>query len=82
VSGRRLYGGGTTVQQSPSLAGLAGGGRLRVRSTRGAVEAQAVPDPGVRRGTLWFPFNPAGGPGAGDLIDDAAPVTDVRLETL
>ena len=100
ISGRSLYGGGTTVQHAPSLAGLAaaativahpadlaglglsGGGRLRARSPRGAVEVDAVPDAGVPRGTVWFPFNPRTGAGAGDLIDAAAAITDVRLETL
>ncbi|MGH9163997.1 MAG: molybdopterin oxidoreductase family protein, partial [Acidimicrobiales bacterium] len=76
-----------TVAAHPSdLAqlGLTSGGRLRLRSPRGTVVAEAVPDTAVPRGSLWFAFNaPCGfGEGPGELIDAKAAVTDVRLETL
>jgi len=42
----------------------------------------AVPDPGVPRGSISLPFNAgADGVGAGELIDVGAAVTDVRVET-
>jgi anaerobic selenocysteine-containing dehydrogenase len=61
--------------------GLEGGQRVRILSPRGSVLLPVVPDRGVPRGVavLWF-AQP--GPGAADLIDAAATVTDVRLETV
>ena len=92
---RKLYDDGTLVQQSPSLAplakpitikanhydldrlGLGTGGRVRVRSNRATFLAEAEVDDGVPRGSVALVF----GEEAGDLIDVAEPVIDVRLET-
>jgi NADH-quinone oxidoreductase subunit G len=92
---RKLYGDGTLVQHSPSLAplapvaciranhydldrlGLGSGGRVKVRSERTTFVADAEVDDGVPRGSVALVF----GEQAGDLIDVAAPVIDVRLET-
>ena len=101
VSGRKLYGQGTLIQQAASLArlapapcaranpsdlqrlGMGQGGRVRVRSNRASFVVDVLPDAGVPRGSLSLPFNSGddGGAGAGDLIDVAASVTDVRVET-
>ena len=101
VAGRKLYGQGTLVQRSPSLAGLAPapcaranpsdldrlgmgtGGRVRMRSPRANFVVDAIPDPGVPRGSVSLPFNSGDEEGAvaGELIDATAPVTDVRVET-
>jgi NADH-quinone oxidoreductase subunit G len=92
---RKLYDDGTLVQHSPSLAGLTQpigvkanhydldrlglgtGGRVKVRSNRTTFQADAEVDDGVPRGSVAIVF----GDQAGDLIDAAEPVIDVRLET-
>jgi anaerobic selenocysteine-containing dehydrogenase len=92
---RKLYDDGTLVQHSPSLAplakpacvranhydldrlGLGTGGRVKVRSNRTTFLADAEVDDGVPRGSVALVF----GEQAGDLIDGAEPVIDVRLET-
>jgi len=61
--------------------GVADGTRVRVTSARGAVELPIRTDPRVAAGTAFIAANLAG-PGAGDLIDAAAPVTEVRVENL
>ena len=62
--------------------GMGNGGRVRVRSNRASFVVDAIPDPGVPRGSLSLPFNAAeDGVGAGELIDAGAVVTDVRVET-
>ncbi len=99
VTRRTLYGNGTLVQRSPSLAplppppklrahprdlerfGFKDGDRLRVRSSnRASFMAEVVADQAVPRGSVSLPFN-APGEGAAELIDVAASVVDVTLET-
>ncbi|MBW3537362.1 MAG: molybdopterin-dependent oxidoreductase [Actinobacteria bacterium] len=64
-------------------AGIAGGGRGRLRSGRATFQVDAVADPGMPRGAAHLYFN-VGQPGedAADLIDFASAVTDVRLESM
>jgi anaerobic selenocysteine-containing dehydrogenase len=52
--------------------------QVRVSSQRGSVVVTAMPDPSIPTGIAVLPFNLPGG-GAGELIDAAAPHTDVRL---
>jgi len=59
--------------------GVDDGGTVLLTSARGAVAVTAVADPAVPRGTARLGFNLAS-PGAAELIDAAAAVTDVRLE--
>ena len=61
--------------------GVRSGERVRVWSARGSLTLDVVVDAGVARGTAVLPFN-APGQGAADLIDAAAPVTELRIETL
>jgi len=61
--------------------GMGKGGQVRVRSNRANFLVDAEPDAGVPRGSLSLAFNSGGGEGAGELIDAAAVVTDVRVET-
>jgi NADH-quinone oxidoreductase subunit G len=68
--------------------GVDSAARVRVRSSRGALELEAVSDAGVPKGVVCIDFNlhgddPSAAPvGASDLIDVSEPVVDVRLETL
>jgi len=68
--------------------GVTTAGRVRVRSSRAAVEFEAVADDGVPRGVVCIDFNLLGDDtgaahaGASALIDATEPVVDVRLETL
>jgi anaerobic selenocysteine-containing dehydrogenase len=66
--------------------GLGSGDLVRVRSSRGSLVVPAAADPGIPRGVVAVDFNVPGAPGARNaaatLIDAAAPVTDVRLETV
>jgi NADH-quinone oxidoreductase subunit G len=80
-----------TVRANPHDLGALGvdsGARVRVRSSRGALEFEAVSDDGVPKGVVCVEFNlhgdglSAAGGGASDLIDVREPVVDVRLETL
>jgi anaerobic selenocysteine-containing dehydrogenase len=61
--------------------GIADGDQVRVSSSRTALTLTARGSDRVPRGTAFLAFAQAG-PGAADLIDGAAPVTDVRVETL
>ncbi|MBW3575826.1 MAG: molybdopterin-dependent oxidoreductase [Actinobacteria bacterium] len=61
--------------------GVGTGTKLQVRSSQGRVVLEAVADPAVPQGSAVVAFNQPG-PGAADLIDAAAPVTEVRIETL
>jgi len=64
--------------------GVADGGLVRVRSSRGALELEARADDGVARGTAALDFNVQGpdDASAAALIDAAEAVVDVRLESL
>ncbi len=68
--------------------GVATAARVRVRSSRAALEFQAVADDGVPRGVVCIDFNlhtddpSVQRAGASALIDAGQPVIDVRLETL
>ena len=63
-------------------AGVADGGRLRLRSGRGELLLDAVADPVVPPGVVQVPFNLDGddGAGASALVDAGAAVTDVTVE--
>nr|MBA3303804.1 hypothetical protein [Acidimicrobiia bacterium] len=61
--------------------GVEAGSEVRVSSRRGSVVLETVGDVGVPQGTAAITFNQPG-PGAADLIDADATVTDVRIETL
>jgi len=63
--------------------GVPTGGTVRVRSSRAAVELEALADPGISRGAAMIAFNldSADSSGASALIDSARAVNDVRLET-
>jgi anaerobic selenocysteine-containing dehydrogenase len=60
--------------------GVTSGGRVRISSNRTTLTVDAVADAGVPRGSAAVVFNLPGS-GAADLIDAAAAVTDVRVET-
>ena len=55
------------------------GGRVRVRSPRGSLTVDVEADERMPRGAAALAFN-LPGTGAADLIDAAAPVTDIRIE--
>jgi NADH-quinone oxidoreductase subunit G len=96
VTVRPMWDGGTLVQRSPSLSQLSPAlalrvnpadlqrlglvpGRVRASTHRGSLVVPVVGDPGVPQGIAVLPFNlPEGG--AGELIDAAAPVTEIKLE--
>ncbi|HZQ58220.1 MAG TPA: NADH-quinone oxidoreductase subunit NuoG [Acidimicrobiales bacterium] len=59
--------------------GVPSGHNVHVTSSRGTFTLKVVGDDAVPRGTATLPFN-AATPGAAELIDASAPVTDVRLE--
>jgi NADH-quinone oxidoreductase subunit G len=61
--------------------GVADDTEVRVTSSRGSVTVAVRAAPGIPRGVAYLAFNQPG-PGAGDLIDATAQVTDVRVETL
>jgi predicted molibdopterin-dependent oxidoreductase YjgC len=80
-----------TVRANPYDLGVLGvttATRVRVRSSRAALEFEAVADEGVPRGVVCIDFNLVGSDGATDqagasvLIDAGEPVIDVRLETV
>jgi len=60
--------------------GVVSGGSVRITSSRGSVTVPAVADPHLPKGSASLTFNLAA-PGAADLIDASAPVTEVRLES-
>ena len=72
--------------------GSAVGQDVKVTSSRATVILPLATDDSVQRGTAWVPFNQptvlGAGPDStrtvkvGDLIDAAASVTDVRIESL
>jgi anaerobic selenocysteine-containing dehydrogenase len=61
--------------------GVAEGDRVRVTTAHGSVELAVEDDPHTLQGTAFLASNRTG-PGAGDLVDAAAPVTDLRVETI
>ncbi|HEV3452174.1 MAG TPA: NADH-quinone oxidoreductase subunit NuoG [Acidimicrobiia bacterium] len=61
--------------------GVHDGERVRVTAARGSVELAVRTDARVTPGTAFLPTNVAG-PGAADLIDVDAPVTDLRVQTI
>ncbi|HSH22567.1 MAG TPA: NADH-quinone oxidoreductase subunit NuoG [Acidimicrobiales bacterium] len=61
--------------------GVASGTKLQVSSSQGRVVLEAVTDMAVPQGSAVVVFNQPG-PGAADLIDAGAPVTEVRIQTL
>jgi anaerobic selenocysteine-containing dehydrogenase len=61
--------------------GVDDGDLVRVTSSRGSLELPVETDDATPAGIAFLAFNRAG-PGAGDLIDARAPVTDVRVETI
>ncbi len=79
-----------TVRANPydlDRLGVTTGARVRVRSSRGVLELEAVADSRVLRGVVCIDFNLSGDPGApgvgaSSLIGGPEPVVDVRLETL
>jgi NADH-quinone oxidoreductase subunit G len=74
---------GTRLRANPydlSRLGIRPGDRVRVASSRAALVLPAVADTGVPRGSAVVDFNQPGD-GAADLIDAAAQVTEVRVET-
>ena len=54
---------------------------VRLISATGSAVVPLVADEDVQRGTIWMPFNQSGGKPT-DLVDAAAPTTDVRVERL
>src|SRR5687768_12093186 len=60
--------------------GIMSSGRVRLTSRRSSLIIDAFADTSVPKGSAFLPFN-LGSPGAADLIDATAPVTDVRVET-
>ncbi len=65
-------------------AGVPGGGRLRLRSATGTLVVDAHADDGLPVGVVWVPFNLGADSDSdvGVVLDAAAAVNDVRLETL
>jgi NADH-quinone oxidoreductase subunit G len=61
--------------------GVADGDEVQITSRRGSVVLPVRAEPGIPRGVAFLAFNQPG-PGAGDLIDAAAGVTDIHVETL
>jgi NADH-quinone oxidoreductase subunit G len=61
--------------------GVATGTAVRITSARGSITLPAVADAGLPRGSASITFNLAG-PGAAELIDCGAAVTEVRVETM
>jgi NADH-quinone oxidoreductase subunit G len=61
--------------------GVQDGTDVKLVSASGSVVLPLIADDSVQRGTIWAPFNMAGAD-ITDLVDAAAPVTDVRIERL
>jgi NADH-quinone oxidoreductase subunit G len=75
---------GSIVRVNPAdleRLGVTAGDSVRLTSSRTALTLTTQADLGVPRGVAHLAFDQPG-PGAADLIDAAAPVTDVRLETI
>ncbi|MEO6124443.1 MAG: NADH-quinone oxidoreductase subunit NuoG [Ilumatobacteraceae bacterium] len=76
---------GTALYVHPldvSRIGSVVGNEVKVTSPKAMMILQLRTDESVQRGTAWVPFNQPGNARIGDLIDIAASVTDVRIETL
>ncbi|MDQ6798029.1 MAG: NADH-quinone oxidoreductase subunit NuoG [Actinomycetota bacterium] len=74
---------GTRFRANPydlSRLGIRPGDLVRVTSARASLVLEAVSDTGVPRSSAVVDFNQPD-EGAGDLIDAAQPVTEVRVET-
>jgi NADH-quinone oxidoreductase subunit G len=84
--------GGASMRANPydlDRLGVSDGGRVRVRSPRASLELPARSDPAVPRGVAAIDFNvPVAGAGelhrnpAGELVDAAAVVNDIRVESV
>jgi predicted molibdopterin-dependent oxidoreductase YjgC len=61
--------------------GVADGDTVRVTSPRGSLELPVLGDPSTPLGVAFLAINRSG-PGAADLVDVTATVTDLRVETL
>ena len=61
--------------------GVADGDEVQITSRRGSVVLPLRAECGIPRGVAFLAFNQPG-PGAGDLIDAAAGVTDIHVESL
>ena len=61
--------------------GVDDGGEVRVTTTRGSLTLPVCTDDATPQGVAFLAFNQPGA-GAGDLIDAAEPVTDLRVESL
>jgi NADH-quinone oxidoreductase subunit G len=61
--------------------GVAEGDRVRVTTAHGSVELPLEADPRTQQGTAFIASNRTG-PGAGELVDATASVTDLRVETI
>ena len=98
VTGRRCYDRGRALSATPALAGLAAEpvlranpsdvarigaerGSVRVTSARGSLVVGIVADARVPAGTARFDLT-ADGEGPAELIDAAAAVTDLRVESV
>ena len=81
---------GTSVFVNPldvARIGSVIGRDVKISSSKGTLVLPLQTDPSVQRGTAWVPFNQPMSVGTsvvkiGDLIDAAASVTDVRIESL
>jgi anaerobic selenocysteine-containing dehydrogenase len=61
--------------------GVADGDVVRVTSLGGSIDLPVRDDPDTEQGSAFIAVNRAG-PGAADLIDVTAPVTELRVETI
>ena len=62
--------------------GLASGDHVRMVSSHTTVDLPVTAWSGVPRGSVSITFNQPGDINAADIIDAAAPVTDIRMETV
>ena len=75
---------GSAIRVNPSdleRLGLTAGDAVRVTSSRTSLTLTAEADAGVPKGIAAMAFDQPG-PGAADLVDVTAGITDVRIETL
>ena len=61
--------------------GVTDGTEVKLVGAHGSAVLALIADPSVQRGTVWAPFNQAGG-NVAELIDSNASVTDIRIERL
>ncbi len=75
--------GGAVFVHSLDVArvGSAIGASVKVSTPKATIVLPLAADDSVQRGTAWIPFNQSGA-NPGDLIDAAAIVTDVRIESI